>query len=485
MTQNMVEHHAAVVVNAPVHQVYSLFSHFNDFPKFMSFIKEVTYYDDSRSHWAAEVAGHHEWDAVNEDWIPEQQIGWRSTNGLDNYGRVLFQPVAAGQTHIDVYVNYDPPAGVLGDIGEHLGIGRHFDEVLQNDLNNFAQMVDQSPTNAEDPNWSQYLFHPDSAAARGITTPRQNATMGGEFASPEATQQYVTTDQQYPEAETDPANYTANAQQDYTTAPDQSSAIDQNPSVATTPAYSSDQQYSAAETDPATYVANAQQDYPNTSDQSSAIDQNPNVDTSAAYSPAQQVGENDADYGTTANYGSNSDVSKNSENFGAPVEDTRGPDAEQSYAKSGMGTPPTDQGYNADDPQNSVNFGAGVTPTDQGYNDDASQNSANARDWENDDTLPRGLNLTPEQRAQMSAQSQINAQSDAEPVLAAPVRDDYAQDYTTRSNTSLTSDPEMVTQNAPTDRPVLDQDIINEPDNVVPPLEQQRRNLEKLNNPEK
>ena len=181
--QNMVEHHAAVVVNAPIHQVYSLFSHFNDFPKFMSFVKEVTYYDDQRSHWVADVAGSHEWDAVNEEWIPDQQIGWQSTSGLRNTGRVNFRPIAQSQTMVDVSINYDPPAGFLGDLGERMGIGRHFEEVLQEDLNNFARMVDLTPVNAQDPNWSEYLFHPESAAARGTTTPRQNETMGNAPAS--------------------------------------------------------------------------------------------------------------------------------------------------------------------------------------------------------------------------------------------------------------------------------------------------------------
>jgi uncharacterized membrane protein len=47
----MSEQKATVTVNAPVHQVYELFSHFNDFPKFMSYVKEVTYKDDQTSHW--------------------------------------------------------------------------------------------------------------------------------------------------------------------------------------------------------------------------------------------------------------------------------------------------------------------------------------------------------------------------------------------------------------------------------------------------
>lgn len=175
---NMVEHHASVTVNAPVHQVYSLFTHFNDFPKFMSFVKEVTYYDDQRSHWVADVVGQHQWDAVNENWIEDKQIAWRSYNGMENTGKVTFQPSSSNQTRVDVYVDYNPPAGVLGDVGEKLGAGGTFESHLQHDLDNFARMVDQAPPGALDPQSSNYLFHGGSAAAKGTTTSRQDATMG-------------------------------------------------------------------------------------------------------------------------------------------------------------------------------------------------------------------------------------------------------------------------------------------------------------------
>lgn len=177
MTNNYAEHHASVTVNAPVHQVYTLFTHFNDFPKFMSFVKEVTYYDDQRSHWVAEVIGRHEWDAVNDGWIPDRQIGWRSTSRLENFGRVTFEPMGPNQTKIDVYINYNPPAGMLGDIGEKLGTGNRFEQALQKDLTNFARMVDEAPPGALDPMSSNYLFHKESAAARETTTSRQDETM--------------------------------------------------------------------------------------------------------------------------------------------------------------------------------------------------------------------------------------------------------------------------------------------------------------------
>jgi uncharacterized membrane protein len=173
----MAQHSASVTVDAPVHQVYQLFSHFNDFPKFMSYIKEVTYYDNDRSHWVADIIGRHEWDAVNANWIENKQIGWRSTDGLENSGTVRFTPIDDKRTRVDLTVDYNPPAGWIGDIGETLGAGKKFEQTLQHDLSNFAEMVAQAPRGTMDPNSSSYLFHEDSAAGKGETTAAQNATM--------------------------------------------------------------------------------------------------------------------------------------------------------------------------------------------------------------------------------------------------------------------------------------------------------------------
>lgn len=177
MQKKYANHHAEITVNAPVHEVYSLFTHFNDFPTFMSFVKEVTYHDDQSSHWVANVMGRHEWDAVNENWITDQQVGWRSTDGLSNFGKVSFTQVSTEQTKVDVSISYDPPAGMLGDAGEKLGAGSHFQNALEHDLTHFAQMVDQAPAGALDPTSSNYLFHADSAASKGQTTSRQNESM--------------------------------------------------------------------------------------------------------------------------------------------------------------------------------------------------------------------------------------------------------------------------------------------------------------------
>jgi len=177
MAEKYTTHEASIVLHAPIHQVYELFTHFNDFPKFMTFVKEVTYLDNQKSHWVADIVGHHEWDAVNEGWVEDRQIGWHSTKGMDNFGMITFEPTADNGTKVTVSLKYNPPSGVLGDIGEKAGAGSHFQRALQNDLNNFAHLVDQTPEGALDPTSSNYLYHADSAAAKGQTTERQKQTM--------------------------------------------------------------------------------------------------------------------------------------------------------------------------------------------------------------------------------------------------------------------------------------------------------------------
>jgi uncharacterized membrane protein len=173
----MAEHKAVVTVNAPVHQVYEMYTHFNDYPKFMTFVKEVTYLDDQRSHWVVDVAGTHEWDALNEGWVRDRRIGWRSLDGLKNRGEVLFTPYGERRTRVEVHVDYDPPAGVLGDLGEAAGVGKQFDKRLQHDLEQFAEMVESAPRDALDPESSTYLFHAESALGRGAATRAQEESM--------------------------------------------------------------------------------------------------------------------------------------------------------------------------------------------------------------------------------------------------------------------------------------------------------------------
>ena len=170
-------HTAAVTINAPTSPSFPIVFPLQRLPEVHVVHQGSDLQRQPDIHWVADVVGTHEWDAVNENWIDGKQIGWRSTDGLQNHGVVTFEPVGDSQTKVQVTLSYDPPAGALGDVGEKLGAGNHFEQKLQHDLDHFAQLVAQTPSGALDPESSNYLFHEDSAAVKGKTTAAQDATL--------------------------------------------------------------------------------------------------------------------------------------------------------------------------------------------------------------------------------------------------------------------------------------------------------------------
>lgn len=157
----MPDHRASITIAAPVHQVYALFGRFGDYPKFMSFVKDVQFVDERTTRWTVDIAGPHAWTAVNDMWIPDQQIGWHSIDGFRNSGRVEFTALGAERTQVVVKIDYEPPAGPIGLAGELLGIGAAFEAALQRDLNAFAAIVEAAPRGGLDANSSAYVLSND------------------------------------------------------------------------------------------------------------------------------------------------------------------------------------------------------------------------------------------------------------------------------------------------------------------------------------
>jgi uncharacterized membrane protein len=107
-------------IDAPVEDVWALWSHFENFPRFMAHLEDVRVTGDRRSHWVARgPAGTNvEWDAEITKWEPNEVIGWKSVEGsaVGNAGLVRFRPTADNGTHIDVRLSYNPPGGALGHV---------------------------------------------------------------------------------------------------------------------------------------------------------------------------------------------------------------------------------------------------------------------------------------------------------------------------------------------------------------------------------
>ena len=112
-----IEVQKTICVAAPVEQVFAFWSDYQNFPRFMSNVREVRV-DGDRSHWVVSgPAGMPvEWDAEVMRIEPNSLIKWRSTPGsaVKQEGEVRFAPMADGGTRVTIQMCYLPPAGALG-----------------------------------------------------------------------------------------------------------------------------------------------------------------------------------------------------------------------------------------------------------------------------------------------------------------------------------------------------------------------------------
>lgn len=112
-----IEVHKTICVHAPVEQVFDFWSHFENFPHFMSRVRDV-HLAGNRSHWVvrgpAGVAV--EWTSEVVKSEPNALIEWCSTpdSEVKHAGEVRFEPSGDGGTRINVCMCYQPPAGALG-----------------------------------------------------------------------------------------------------------------------------------------------------------------------------------------------------------------------------------------------------------------------------------------------------------------------------------------------------------------------------------
>jgi uncharacterized membrane protein/osmotically-inducible protein OsmY len=113
-----VEIQKTINVAAPAERVYEFWSNFENFPRFMTNVREVRRNADGSSHWT--VAGPAgvplEWDAVVTRQVPNEMIAWKSVEGasVEHAGIVRFDPNEDGSTRVEVKLSYNPPGGAVG-----------------------------------------------------------------------------------------------------------------------------------------------------------------------------------------------------------------------------------------------------------------------------------------------------------------------------------------------------------------------------------
>ena len=120
-----------IEVRAPLRAVYDQWTQFEEFPLFMSGIKEVRQIDATHVHWRAEIAGNEkEWDAEITEQEPDRRISWKSISGAENVGTIRFEALDPERTLVHLTMAYDPK-GIVENVGDTLGlVGRQVERTL-------------------------------------------------------------------------------------------------------------------------------------------------------------------------------------------------------------------------------------------------------------------------------------------------------------------------------------------------------------------
>jgi uncharacterized membrane protein len=101
-----------------VEEVFAFWSDYQNFPRFMSKVREVQPVSEGRSRWLvagpAGIPVH--WTAEVTRVVPSSLIEWRATGDSEvrHEGSVRFERADESVTRITVQLSYRPPAGAFG-----------------------------------------------------------------------------------------------------------------------------------------------------------------------------------------------------------------------------------------------------------------------------------------------------------------------------------------------------------------------------------
>ena len=137
--------HESIEVQAPLEDIFSYWSNFENFSNFMQNVEEVRMTGQDTSHWRVKgpLGKSVEFDARTTEMDPSRGIGWNTVEGeVMTSGEARFEEVSPGRTRIDVTMNYaDPPGGKVGEVAAN--VLSNPERNLREDLENFARIVER------------------------------------------------------------------------------------------------------------------------------------------------------------------------------------------------------------------------------------------------------------------------------------------------------------------------------------------------------
>jgi uncharacterized membrane protein len=107
----------------------------------MEGIQSVQQLDDTHVHWVAEIRGEsREWTTEITEQQPDKKVAWRTIEGeVKNDGVVTFEPVAGGQTRVNVQMDVEGESTAENVAGDLLGVVKR---QVRGDLERFKQLIE-------------------------------------------------------------------------------------------------------------------------------------------------------------------------------------------------------------------------------------------------------------------------------------------------------------------------------------------------------
>jgi uncharacterized membrane protein len=148
--QGMIRVRKSIQIDAPVEEVYSLWSNFENFPRFMNNIESISG-GGERSHWVVKgpAGSKVEFDAITTQMIPNELVAWETTpdSPVKHSGQVRFRENQRG-TQVNVSMAYTPPAGAAGHAVAML-FGKDPKREMDSDLARMKSLLEEGKTTAQ------------------------------------------------------------------------------------------------------------------------------------------------------------------------------------------------------------------------------------------------------------------------------------------------------------------------------------------------
>jgi uncharacterized membrane protein len=140
-----------ITIQKPRADLFQHWRQLDNLPHFMPHLEQVEVIDATRSRWVARALGGQtvEWQAEIINERADELIAWQSLPGADvpNAGSVWFEDESDGGTRVKVALEYEPPAGALGEVVSRL-FGEAPQQQLRNDLERWKTLMEK-PAHAD------------------------------------------------------------------------------------------------------------------------------------------------------------------------------------------------------------------------------------------------------------------------------------------------------------------------------------------------